>query len=257
MTTGNRIITLITDFGTSDGYAGVMKGVILSINPNATIVDISHDIEPQNILQAAYVLDKTHPYFPENTIHIVVVDPGVGTDRRAVILKTRQHIFTAPDNGVLSYVAKDKIQAVTITNPRFWRDRVSNTFHGRDIFAPVAAHLSLDIPLHEFGEETISLDTFPISRPEIEPGGAIIGQVIHIDRFGNLITNIKQQDLPVTSSTIEIKGHLIQGLSLSYAAGDELLAIIGSDEHLEISLKNGNAAVTLGGNIGDRIYVRT
>ena len=250
-----NIITLTTDFGTSDAYIGAMKGVILGINPNATIVDISHDIEPQNILQAAYVLDKAYPYFPKGTIHVVVVDPGVGTERKAVIIKTLEAFFVAPDNGVLSYVVENRIEAVSITNPRFWRKPVSATFHGRDIFAPVAAHLSLGTSPHEFGETISSLVAFPCPRPRVEADGTIIGHVVHIDRFGNLITDIKRSDLPETNLQIEVKGHSIWGLSVSYAEGGELLALIGSDEHLEIGAENGSAAALLGAKVWEQVDV--
>lgn len=254
MTSDNRIITLITDFGTKDGYVGAMKGMLLSINPRATIVDITHQIEPQNILQAAYVLKITWQYYPEGTIHLIVVDPGVGTDRKAVILETPIALFVAPDNGSLNYVIKDMTQAVTITNPRYWADSVSSTFHGRDIFAPVAAHLSLNVPITEFGERITSLVQLPGSHPIFKKDGCIIGHVIHIDRFGNLITNVKRSDLPA-DATFKIKEHSIQQLSSTYAKSDGLLALIGSDDHLEVSLRNGNAAKHLGANCGETVEI--
>lgn len=255
MTINNRIITLLTDFGTSDGYVGAMKGVILGINPNSTIVDITHDVHPQDIHQAAYLLDTVHPYFPDDTIHIVVVDPGVGTERQSVILKTPRAIFVAPDNGVLSHVIDEKVEAIAITNPDFWLEHVSTTFHGRDIFAPVAAHLSLGIPISEFGKATSSLVTFPWIQPTTEENGTVVGQVIHIDRFGNLITNLKRADLPNTDFFIEVKRHFIHKLSSSYAEGDELLALIGSNGYLEIGVKNGSAAMSLAAECGDRVDI--
>lgn len=257
MNENNRIITLLTDFGTNDGYIGAMKGVILSVNPNVTIVDISHKIQPQNIQQAAYVLDTFHPYYPENTIHIIVVDPGVGTIRQAVILKTPRAFFIAPDNGVLTPVFKDRIETIAITNPDYWLSQVSTTFHGRDIFAPVAAHLSLGISPDRFGEIISSLVILPNSQPITGMKGTVIGQVIHIDHFGNLITNIKTSDLPQTDFFIEIKHHVIHRLSSSYAEGDELLALVGSNDHLEIGVKNGNAAACLGVEYGERVDVIT
>ncbi len=257
MPTSNRIITLLTDFGTSDGYVSIMKGVILGINPDATIVDISHDVQPQNIRQAAYLLDTVYAYYPQDTIHIVVVDPGVGTKRQAVVVKTPEALFIAPDNGVLSLVAKDRIGTIAITNPKYWLSKVSATFHGRDIFAPVAAHLSLGISPNKFGETISSIITLASPQPKIEPDGAIIGQVIHIDHFGNLITNIKSNDLPQTDFVIELKNSVISRLISSYAEGDELLALIGSNDHLEIGVKNGNAAAILGAEYGDRVNIIT
>ncbi|MDD5093948.1 MAG: SAM-dependent chlorinase/fluorinase [Dehalococcoidia bacterium] len=251
-----NIITLISDFGTRDAYVGAMKGVILGINPAARVIDITHEIEPQNISQAAYILNSVHHYFPEGTVHLVVVDPSVGSDRRAIILRTDKALFVAPDNGVLSYVSGDMIEAAVITNSHFWLKPVSATFHGRDIFAPVAAHLSLGNPLYDFGAGTSSLVVLPSLQPKIEGDGTIIGKVVHIDHFGNLITNMKQSDLPEAVLQIEVKGHVIQGLSSSYAKGSELLALIESNGFLEIALQNGNAAALLAARVGDQVRVR-
>ena len=209
----NPIITLTTDFGFSDTYVATMKGVILSTNPRVTIVDITHSIEPQNITQAAFILNIAYRYFPEQSIHIAIVDPGVGSERRGIILKTPSSLFIAPDNGILSYVInelspdgkhlnhrsknpgevvlKKGFEAVAITEPRFWRQPVCPTFHGRDIFAPVAAGLSLGISIYEFGERITSLHISPTSKPSFDPQDNLVGQIIHIDNFGNLITNIR------------------------------------------------------------------
>ena len=268
----DAIITLTTDFGTSDAYVAAMKGVLLSINPRANIVDLCHDIEPQNIPQAAFVLHTAHSFFPQGTIHMVVVDPGVGSQRRAVILRTTRAYFIAPDNGVLSYVVEEAcptaspqpqerelglgLEAIAITTPHFWRSSVSSTFHGRDIFAPVAAHLSLGVPLGEFGEAISSLFVLPIPRLCRQPGGVLIGDIIHIDRFGNLITNVRGADLPGEGANIEVGGHFIQSLSRFYEQGDELLAIIGSSGYLEVSLKNGNAAAFLHSKLGDKLKIK-
>lgn len=252
------IITLTTDFGTDDPYVAAMKGVILSINPKVTIVDICHTIKPQNIAQAAYILSTTYHYFPKGTIHIVVVDPGVGTERQAVLLITPQAFFLGPDNGVLGYIVEEafpELEAIALTNPRFWLSPLSNTFHGRDIFAPVAAHLSLGVPSREFGDPIPSLVTFPIPRPQLGEDGVLIGQVIHIDRFGNLITDIKREDLPRGRLFVEACGHIIDDLSSSYDEGEELLAIIGSSERLEVSVKNGSAARFLRAKVGDEVKV--
>jgi hypothetical protein len=268
------IITLTTDFGLTDAYVAAMKGVILGINPEAKLVDICHTIKPQNIAEAAFVLSTAYPFFPKGTIHVVVVDPGVGTKRRAIILRTPTAFFTAPDNGVLSYVIQDYstksakskqprelgpgLEAVAITKPEFWRSPVSPTFHGRDIFAPVAARLSLGLPLIEFGEAITSLTVLPLSRPYQEAGGSLIGHVLHIDSFGNLITDIKNGDLPQEkqSITIEVGDKHIKGLSRTYAEAKKLLAVIGSSGHLEVSLKEGSASAFLKAKIGDEVRIK-
>ena len=251
------IITLTTDFGLDDPYVAAMKGAILSINPRLTIVDICHTIEPQNIAQAAFILSTTYHYFPEGTIHVVVVDPGVGTERQAVLLVTPSAFFLAPDNGVLSYIVEEatELEAIALTNPRFWHSPVSDTFHGRDIFAPVAAHLSLGVPPHEFGDPISSIFTFPIPQPRIGEDEVLVGHILHIDRFGNLITDIKRDDLPRGRLFIEIRGHIVDGLSYSYDESDELLAIIGSSERLEVSVKNSSAARFLRAKMGDEVKV--
>ena len=273
------IITLTTDFGIHDAYVAAMKGAILNINPQAAIVDICHSIEPQNIAQAAFVLGTVWRYFPKGAIHVIVVDPGVGSQRRAIILKTPDAFFVAPDNGVLSYViaeaspketppASDRggpgveqkrlpptFEATVLTSPRFWHHPVSSTFHGRDIFAPVAAHLSLGVPLPEFGEATASIAAFPISRPQLGTNGRLIGHVVHIDHFGNLITDIKREDLPSDQVRLEVAGQRIERLSASYSEGDELLAILGSSGNLEITMKNGSAAKVLGAEVGDEVSI--
>lgn len=273
----SSVITLTTDFGVDDAYVATMKGVILSINPEANIVDITHSIEPQNIRQAAFILDYSYRYFPKKTVHVAIVDPGVGSERRGIVLKTPSALFVAPDNGVLSYVinelssnedltvqySKDQdlvtlgngFEAIAITEPRFWRHPVSTTFHGRDIFAPVAAALSLDISPYELGEKITSLQIFPIPKPFVDYQGNLAGNVLYVDHFGNLITNIKKSDLPGKDILIEAAGHSIQGITNYYAEGEGLMAIIGSSGYLEISLKNGNAADFLNIGIGDEIKV--
>ena len=269
------IITLTTDFGSADAYVAAMKGVILSINPEAKLVDICHSIKPQAIPQAAFVLSTAYEFFPRHTIHVVVVDPGVGTKRKAIILRTPSADFVAPDNGVLSYVIRQAstqpidasrqqielepgLEAVAITRPQFWRSEVSATFHGRDIFAPVAAKLSLGSTPMVFGEAITSLDMLPLPRPYRAPDGALVGHILHIDNFGNIITNIKSDDLPPTTQAITIEaGHqLISGLSRTYGAGEGLLALIGSSGYLEVSLKGGSASVFLGTEVEDEVKIR-
>lgn len=253
------IITLTTDFGVQDAYVATMKGVILGINPEATIVDICHSIEPQNIAQAAFTIGTACDYFPNGTIHMVIVDPGVGSQRRAIAMKTRRAFFVAPDNGVLSYIISDspeKPEAVDLSNPKFWHHPVSSTFHGRDIFAPAAAHLSLGVPLEEFGDAVTSLSTFPLPHPQPGAKGELTGHILHIDRFGNLITDVKKEDIPHGNLSLEVAGQQIEGLSTSYAGGDKLLALLGSSGHLEIALKNGSAAGSLDARIGDEVRIK-
>lgn len=255
----NRMITLTTDFGLRDGYAGEMKGVILGINPDAAIIDISHEIEPQNVGQAAFVLGTTSPHFPPGTVHVVVVDPGVGTERKAILLETTSGLFLGPDNGVLSYVmeANPQYRAIALTNSKYWRKPVSLTFHGRDIFAPVAAHLSKGVAPGELGETVTSLATLYICQPE-EQGSELVGEVVYIDGFGNLVTNIRESDLPQQHEAVEFEvgGRVIRGLSRSYAEGGELLAIPGSSDRMEIAARNGSAASRLGARIGQKVLLR-
>ncbi len=270
------IITLTTDFGLGDAYVAAMKGVILSINPEAKLIDICHTIKPQNIPQAAFVLATAYPFSPEKTIHVVVVDPGVGTERRAIILRTPSVDFVAPDNGVLSYVihqylakplANDvnqqielepQLEAVVITKPQFWRSPVSPTFHGRDIFAPVAAQLSLGSPPVDFGETITSVAVLPLPHPYQAPDGSVVGHILHIDSFGNLITNLRSDDLPQTKQaiTIEAGNQDISGLRRTYAEGEGLLALIGSSGYLEVSVKKGSACGLLNVKVGDKVTIR-
>ena len=262
------IITLTTDFGLADGYVAAMKGVILSINPDANLVDISHDVRPQNVAEGAFVLGTTCHSFPEGTIHLAVVDPGVGTDRRAIVLKTSQAFFVAPDNGLLANVLSDAshgsaasgalgvgLEAVAITNPRYWRSPVSATFHGRDIFAPVAAHLSLGTPLAEFGERIPSIVMPPQSLTKRRPDGSLAGRIIHIDRFGNLITSIRQPELPKGTISVLITGHTLKGLRGTYAEGEGLIALVGSSGYLEIAVNGGSARELTGAEVGDEVVV--
>jgi len=276
----SAVITLTTDFGLSDAYVASVKGVILGINPEAKLVDICHTIKPQNIPQAAFVLSTAYQYFPRKTIHLVVVDPGVGSERRAIILRTPLASFVAPDNGVLSYIIQQSltepvtnkgkfsikgelkpeadIEAVHITNPKFWRSPVSPTFHGRDILAPVAALLSLGFPPIEFGAPVTSVEMLPLPQPAKRPGGSLVGHIIHIDSFGSLITDIRSDDLPYKERpvTIGLGSQLISGLSRTYAEGSGLLALIGSSGYLEVSLKGGNASSLLDAKVGDEVRLR-
>lgn len=270
-------IVLTTDFGTADAYVGVMKGVILGINPSASIIDLSHDVAPQNILQAAFILGTSHKFFPDGSIHVVVVDPGVGTHRRPLLLVTPTAQLLAPDNGVLSHMIAEHLKTypekagvVSLPEPlsafhlnksNYWLEPVSNTFHGRDVFAPVAAHLSLGVPPEEVGEPVEECSWLPSPRPSIQ-GDAIVGEVIYIDRFGNLVTNIPEDGMLATTNSVEVKGRKIHGLSRtfhddSYQASDGLLALVGSHGYLEIAVKDGSAALTLAADVGEPVLFRS
>lgn len=255
------LITLTTDFGMQDGNVGVMKGVIYGVNPRARVVDLSHDIEPQNIAQAAFVLSRHYRYFPAGTIHLAVVDPGVGSERRALIVQTAEALFVAPDNGVLTSVAHDARHAIKhiidISNPKFWLHQISAVFHGRDIFAPVTAHLSLGVPVSAFGEEVDDMMTFPLPQVERRPG-KLKGQVAHIDRFGNLLTNICQRDLlSLVEIKVRVRNQEIAGLSRTYADGQEgeVIAYIDSSEELAVAVVNGSARDLLDAQVGDKVEV--
>jgi S-adenosylmethionine hydrolase len=262
------IITLLTDFGTKDEYVGLMKGVILSINPSAAIVDITHQIAPQNIVQAAFSVHASYRYFPEGSVHLIVVDPGVGMRRDLLVLKMRKHLFVAPDNGVLTLLLgeTDITALVRLTNSNFFLNSVSRTFQGRDIIAPVGAHLSKGIDLRNMGEEvdpkyTVRLDDLGARTLE---NGRIIGKIVVIDHFGNLISNIESQKLAVVDAagrkkriTIKIGSHLICGLSETYGSvpPQAPLALIGSRGYLEIALNQGSAGQFFNARPGDTVEV--
>ncbi len=267
-------ITLTTDFGLRDGYVAAMKGVISSINPEARIVDICHTIQPQNIREAAFVFSTAYNYFPPYSIHLVIVDPGVGTDRRRVILKTSSAYFVGPDNGVFSYVIDAfspqsvpdsalvkpgaAMQVYAITKSRYWLEPVSKTFHGRDIFAPVAAQLSLGLNPSDLGDMVGEAVSFPIPHPEWQ-GNVIKGNILHIDNFGNLITNIRESDLSNIgrSVTVAVSDFKIAGLVHAYAEREGPIALFGSTGYLEISLPNANMATFLKARVGDEVVVKT
>ena len=261
-----RIITLTTDFGTSDAYVGIMKGVILGINPSVQVVDLTHAIPPQDIYEAAFTIHSAYRYFPRGTIHTVVVDPGVGSDRQAMVCEIDGAFFVCPDNGVLGYLLQDidgsaesRINVVAIENPAYCLPEVSNTFHGRDIFAPVAAHLSCGVPLADIGSPVKNLVHLPIPIPEIS-GNTIIGQIVKIDRFGNAITNISASALVGEASGYEInvQGTRLTRLNRTYAesAVGEPLAIIGSSGLLEIAINGSSAEKQLGLKRGDAAVIR-
>ena len=253
----NSIITLTTDFGQSDGYVGSMQGVILNICPTATIVNISHQLPPQNIQAGAFVLYQVFDYYPAHTIHCVVVDPGVGSARRGVAVRTEHGIFVGPDNGVFSLVlgATEPLEAVALTNPNYQLEGVSATFHGRDIFSPVSAHLASGVPLNELGPPVTDLILTEF-RTGLKDGQS---RIIHIDHFGNLILDITAQDIDAPDTVTFTAGPTtIKSLSRTFAdvPEGELLAYVGSNRnHVEIAVRNGNAAQALDLQLNDVVQV--
>lgn len=256
-----RVITLLTDFGTRDGFVGTMKGVIYTIAPDVKIVDISHEVEPQDIDSAAFLLFNSYRYFPAETIHVVVVDPGVGSERKILCVRAGKHYFLAPDNGVLKYIFSRHQDAIVreVTNQECFLPVISQTFHGRDIFAPVAAFLAKGIAFEEVGD--LARDYNRGHIPELlEKEDKITGRIIYIDRFGNLITNIPEEKLqPLDTKQVKIKckDRQIVGLSKSYAEKepDQLLALVGSSGFLELSVNLNNAQKILNASIGDEVIV--
>lgn len=264
MSKSKPAITLITDFGLQDAYVGVMKGVMATINPDVKIIDISNNIGPQDVFQAAYVLYSSYKYFPKGTIHVVVVDPGVGSERKILCLKTNDYLFLAPDNGVLSFiVAHEESPSIReVTNKDYFLKEISNTFHGRDIFAPVAAHLSKEIIFKNLGKRADKIKEINLPKPVRSPGGVLTGEIIYVDGFGNLITNINRDvfdRLKVKSGKLEIimGRKRLDKICDSYAdvKADEVLAIFGSSGYLEISINRGCAKDVLNLKKGDKLVL--
>jgi hypothetical protein len=241
------MITLITDFGDRGGYAGIMKGVILTINPRCPIVDITHHIAPHNIEEAAFVLGSAYPFFPAHTIHLVVADPGVGGPRKPIIVESDRHRFVGPDNGVFSLVfARERVTGVwEIAADQYAPSRVSPTFHGRDIFAPVAARLSLGMPADSLGRELRSWVRLDTLEPEVAEG-VIKSRVITVDTFGNLVSNLSQNQFSRLAGSrpfrIAVGGSILRNISRSYSdvREGEVLALFGSAGLLEIAVRNGD-----------------
>ncbi|MCI0889133.1 MAG: SAM-dependent chlorinase/fluorinase [Chloroflexi bacterium] len=270
------IITLTTDFGLADGFVGAMKGVILGISPDAAIVDITHEVPPQDVRAGAYALDAAWDAFPHGTVHVAVVDPGVGTDRLPIAACGPGATFVGPDNGTLSYLLAragarpesapfvpasvtlpDGWTAYHLTERAYWREPLSSTFHGRDIFAPVAAHLSAGVAPSALGPRLTHVTAFAVPVA-VEADGRIEGCVQHVDRYGNLVTNIPEALLSAAGGglTVDIGGREIAGLSGSFQGEAALVAVIGSGGWLEIAVPNGSAARELGAGIGDEVVVR-
>jgi S-adenosylmethionine hydrolase len=275
------LVTLTTDFGTADGYVGTMKGVILGIAPDARLVDLSHEIAPQDVRQAAYVLYTAYPFFPPHTVHLVVVDPGVGSARRPIGLRTPAGYFVGPDNGVFSYVmAREPVEVVVeLSDPRYRLPQVSHTFHGRDVFAPAAAHLAAGLFITALGPPVLDPVTFPLPRLEVSPD-TITGEVLHADHFGNVITSIgklvwsgdelvlepafhdvtgkEQVRFKAIEATIVAAGQEIAGVFRTYAEvkPGAVLALVSSEGYLEIAVREGSAAQKLRLHTGDTVELR-
>lgn len=268
MLTAVAIVTITTDFGIIDPYVGVMKGVMLCIEPGLTIVDITNEIEPQNIMQAAYVVSASFEYFPKGTAHLCVVDPGVGSERMPIIVKAGGHYFVGPDNGVFTETQRKHGDAVArqITNTDKILPRVSSTFHGRDIFAPVAARLARGEPVESFGPIISSINLLDLPWETRSTPGTLLGEIIYIDRFGNAVTNLTRSLLEKAlaesgdkSVTILIGEESIEDIQPYYSAAydeDTLNAVYGSWDTLEIFVKNGDAALLYGIEVGDDVEAR-
>ncbi len=252
------IISLTTDFGRSDGYVGVMKGVILGIAPDARLVDLSHEVAPQNVRQAVYVLAGAVPYFPQGAIHLVVVDPGVGGARRPIAVRTDSAVFVGPDNGVLTPALADpSAQAWVLDRPEFRLPEVSATFHGRDIFAPAAGHLARGALLETMARRVSDPVRLEMPVPQRTPDGGIRGEVVYVDHFGNLITDIPESWLTDGPVQCTLAGRPIPGPYRTYSAAPPgaPLALISSGGALEIAVRDGNAHQVLEANIGAPVWV--
>jgi hypothetical protein len=251
------VISLLTDFGSSDHYVGAMKGVMLGICPEAQLVDITHEIGAYAIAQAAFTISQAWPCFPAGTVHLIVVDPGVGSARRPILAEARGHYFVAPDNGVLSLVksAARDFRARQISAERFYRKPVSRTFHGRDIFAPVAAHLAAGVPAGEFGGTIDDLVVLPMSRARQTGPETWSGIVLRIDRFGNIVTSFESDSFEEGRFEVMVGGQRITRFHADYAAAEagEIFLIHGSSGYIEISINQADAAKVLGVSAGDEV----
>lgn len=259
MTHARPVLTLLTDYGLRDIYVGVVRGVILGIAPSATIVDLSHEVAPQAVAEAAFLLDAAAPYFPWGTIHVCVVDPGVGTERRIICARTARATYLAPDNGLLARVLERDPPAhlVSVENASYFLPKVSTTFHGRDIFAPVAAHLANGLDPRALGPEVRELQPLPMPRPREVGAGLIAGEVIHVDRFGNVVTNVGEP-FALRVQAAHLGPSRIEGpVCRAYADRDEgePLLIFGSSGFLEVSINGGDAARTYSVRRGDPITI--
>jgi S-adenosyl-L-methionine hydrolase (adenosine-forming) len=254
------IITLTTDFGDHDPYVGIMKGVILGIAPDVRLVDLTHQIPPQSIAEGVFALESARPYFPEGTIHLAIIDPGVGGERRPLLVTTGREYYVGPDNGLFSSaLALLGARAWALDRPEHWLPAVSRTFHGRDIFAPVAARVALGVTPSELGSAISDPERRPPLQAERLGNGEIAGHVIHVDRFGNLMTNVPGEWLAGRDWTCEIAGARVRGPSTAYADAPrgELLLLVSSNSTAEIAVREANAAERLGARSGTRVRLWT
>jgi S-adenosylmethionine hydrolase len=256
------IITITTDFGTKDGFVGTMKGVIWSIDPTIQIADISHEIQPQNILEGAIALWRAAAFFPAGTVHVAVVDPGVGTHRRPMAARLGDHFVVGPDNGLFTPMIEDArkanlpVEFVALDNPEYWLPNVSHTFHGRDIFAPAGAHLAHGVPLQKLGSKFNDPVLLTMPKPEKTENG-FRAHISVVDAFGNLTTDLPASLLNGRPVTVKVKGHTIDSLSPSYGhkPAGTIVALIDSEGYLEVAVVNGSGAKTLNAQVGDAVEV--
>lgn len=260
------IVSLLTDFGIEDEYVGVMKAVILSINPTAVTVDLTHQIPPQNIFHAAQVISASYRFFPGKSIHVIVVDPGVGSERAILAYEKRGHIFIAPDNGVLTLLVEEtgEDRIYLVQNPDYFLNPVSRTFHGRDIFAPVAAYLSKGVAIERLGPMlgTDKIMRLAIPKAFVDEAGAIVGNIVSTDHFGNLITNIDlklldRYGIRPKNAVIALGDVKLEGIHNHYSSVSPgiALAVIGSRGVIEIAVNQGNARTTLRAVVGELVRV--
>ena len=264
-----HFIVLMTDFGTTDNFVGIMKGVIYTISPDVEIIDLLHDIQPQNFKQASFLLSVSVDFFPKGTIFLSIVDPGVGTARNAIVVQTEKYTFIAPDNGLLTYVLhKHKPIAIySILNKKYQLDYISATFHGRDIFAPVASHIANGVDINLIGERISPISLIALPEPQcfIDSQHIWHGEIIHIDRFGNIVTSLKADTLGIKTVEfpkqdlkwiIESANLKIKYLSQTFSDVDlgHYLAYIGSYGYIEIGIRDGNASLKSGLMIGQSVY---
>ena len=257
------IVTLLTDFGTKDSYVASMKGVILTINPRCRLVDISHEVSAHDVEEGAYILLQAFSSFPEGTIHLGVVDPEVGGPRKPILVVTEHYFFVGPDNGLFAFVLRREKpeKVIHLTNTKYFLPRVSGTFHGRDIFAPVAGYLSRGVLPKAFGKPTDRWETLGFQGPLLN-GDRLMGRIVYIDRFGNLVSNISEAELRDFVGDrpfwVTVKGQRIEGLKRGYweAKKKGALALIGSGGFLEVAIREGNAAKNFKAKKGDRLTIK-
>src|SRR5271157_5979453 len=260
-----RIVTFTSDFGLSDPFVGIMHGVVLNIHPETTVVDICHAVASYNVLEGAWTIAQAYRFFPPRTVHVVVVDPGVGSTRRPLIVETDDYIFVAPDNGVLTLVEarEPKFTVRHITAERYFLQPLSRTFHGRDVFAPVAGWLSKGVASAEFGPEVSDYVRLPLPAVERVGDNHLRSVVLKVDKFGNLITNISEQDAPALfeasppAFSLLIAGLTITRVCHSYAEGgeEEFFAIVGSSGYLEVAARQASAAEKLAAGVGTQVGI--